>query len=96
MSDRKPDDPEPTTADLNLRELVRVWGLAEADVIKSFLESNGIACIYRGLNVPSVYTFTTDGMGEIRIMVKDEDFETAQSLVNEIPPMSEDSSPDQA
>jgi hypothetical protein len=95
MNDQNPDDQEPTTADLNLRELVRVWGLAEADVIKSFLESNGIACIYRSLNVPSVYTFTTDGMGEIRIMVKDEDFDTARSLVNEIPPMSEDSSPDQ-
>jgi hypothetical protein len=95
MNEKNPDDQEPTTTELNLRELIRVWGLAEADVIKSFLESNGIACIYRSLNVPSVYTFSTDGMGEIRIMVKDEDFETARSLVTEIPPMSEDSSPDQ-
>ena len=94
MNEQNPDDQKPTTTELNLRELIRVWGLAEADVIKSFLESNGIACIYRSLNVPSVYTFTTDGMGEIRIMVKDADFETAQSLLNEIPPMSDDPSPE--
>jgi hypothetical protein len=77
-----------STDDLNLKEVHRVWGLAEADVIKSFLESNGIACIYHGLVVPSIYSFTTDGMGEIRIMVKDSDFETAKELLEktEIPP----------
>ncbi len=71
-----------------MKEVHRVWGLAEADVIKSFLESNGIACIYHGLVVPSIYSFTTDGMGEIRIMVKEADFETAKALLEktEIPP----------
>jgi len=81
MDDDKDGPREIPTDDLNLREVHRVWGLAEADVIKSFLESNGIACLYRGLVVPYVYTFTTDGMGEIRIMVKDEDFDTAKALL---------------
>ena len=81
MPDEKNGPHDKSTDDLNLKEVHRVWGLAEADVIKSYLESNGIECIYRGLVVPYVYSFTTDGMGEIRIMVKDEDFETAKSLL---------------
>ena len=72
----------------DLEEVARVWGLAEADVIKSFLESSGIACFYRGLVVPSLYPLATDGMGEIRILVKAEDLETARALLekSEIPP----------
>ncbi len=81
MADRKDGPENEMTADLNLKEVHRVWGLAEADIIKSFLESNGIACIYHGLVVPSIYSFTTDGMGEIRIMVKDSDYETAKELL---------------
>jgi hypothetical protein len=88
MSDEKKNPHEASLDDLNLKEVHRVWGLSEADVIKSYLESNGIECIFRGLVVPSVYSFTTDGMGEIRIMVKDEDFHTATALLEkpEIPP----------
>lgn len=88
MDDEKRGFEDIPTNDLNLKEVHRVWGLAEADVIKSFLESNGIACIYHGLVVPSIYSFTTDGMGEIRIMVKEADFETAKALLEktEIPP----------
>jgi hypothetical protein len=73
---------------LDLEEVARVWGLAEADVIKSFLESNGIACIFRGRVVPSIYPLATDGMGEIRILVKAGDLETARELLEktEIPP----------
>jgi len=81
MDDKKDDPENENTGDLNLREVHRVWGLAEADIIKSFLESNGITCIFHGLVVPSIYTFTTDGMGEIRIMVKDSDYETAKALL---------------
>jgi hypothetical protein len=62
-------------------EVTHVWGLAEADVIKSYLDSNGIDCIYQTLVVPFVHVFTTDGMGEIKIMVKAEDYEAAKSLL---------------
>ena len=88
MDDEKRGFEDIPTDDLNLKEVHRVWGLAEADVIKSFLESNGIVCIYRGLVVPSIYSFTTDGMGEIHIMVKEADFETAKALLEkpEFPP----------
>ena len=88
MDDEKNGANDSSTADLNMKEVHRVWGLAEADVIKSYLESYGIACIYHGLVVPSIYSFTTDGMGEIRIMVRDSDYETAKELLEktESPP----------
>ena len=88
MDDEKDRSETPDTSDLNLKEVTHVWGLAEADVIKSYLESNGIASVYQTLVVPFVHVFTTDGMGEIKIMVKADDFETAKSLLaqTEIPP----------
>ena len=69
--------------DSKLKEVHRVWGLSEADIVKSFLESNGIDSVFQGRNVLSVYAFTTDGMGEVRIMVKEEDFEAAKALLDE-------------
>ena len=81
MDDEKNGFDGVPTADLNMKEVHRVWGLAAADIIKSYLESNGIECIFQGLVVPSIYSFTTDGMGEIRIMVKDLDYETAKELL---------------
>ncbi len=69
--------------DSKLKEVHRVWGLSEADIVKSFLESNGIDSVFQGRNVLSVYALTTDGMGEVRIMVKEEDFEAAKALLNE-------------
>jgi hypothetical protein len=75
-----PDAPNPEN--LDLREATHVWGLAEADVIKSYLESNGIECVYQTIVAPFVHVFTTDGMGEIKIMVKAEDLETAKSLLD--------------
>ncbi|MCX6565471.1 MAG: DUF2007 domain-containing protein [Candidatus Aminicenantes bacterium] len=70
-------------ADVKLKEVHRVWGLSEAEIIKSFLESNGIDCTFQGRNVLTVYPFTTDGLGELRIMVMEEDFEAARALLKE-------------
>ncbi len=72
----------------DLVEVTHVWGLAAADVLKSYLESNGIPCVYRTSVVPFVHVFTTDGMGEIKIMVKAEDVEAAKALLakTDVPP----------
>jgi len=53
-------------SDIELKELCKVWGQAEADVIKSLLESNGISCIFRGKVVQSIHAFSADGLGEIK------------------------------
>jgi len=67
--------------DLKLKELTSIWGLAEAEVIKSFLESQGIPCIYKGQVVHSIHPFSVDGLGEIRIFVPEKDYETAKKLM---------------
>ncbi len=67
--------------DVKLREVRRVWGLSEAEVIKSFLASHGITCIFRGEMVQAVYPITVDGLGEIKIMVAESDYELARDLL---------------
>jgi hypothetical protein len=64
-----------------LKEVTRVQGPVEAEVIKNFLESQGISCFFKGLIVPSVHPFSADGLGEIKIFVQEEDWETAKSLL---------------
>jgi hypothetical protein len=65
----------------DLVEAARVNGPFEADVIKSFLESHGIASIVRGRTAPFVYPLTVDGMAEFKILVQQEDLEKARDLV---------------
>jgi hypothetical protein len=76
-------------AEGDLKELCRTWDLAEADVIKSFLESQGIPCLIKGEAIASLYRIMTDGLGEIKIMVPAEQFETAQELLEDRPDIPE-------
>jgi len=69
--------------DSRIKEVYSVWGPAEAEVIKSFLESNGIQCILKGLVVQSVHPFSADGLGEIKIFVLENDYELARKLITE-------------
>ncbi|MGD9346790.1 MAG: DUF2007 domain-containing protein [Candidatus Aminicenantes bacterium] len=70
-------------AESKLKEVYSVWGPAEAEVLKSFLESNGIKCLLKGLVVQSVHPFSADGLGEIKIFVADKDYEAAKKLISE-------------
>ncbi len=79
-SDKTPGQEE------TLVELTRVWSLAEAEVIKSFLGTNGIFCLLKGQIVHSIYPFTMDGLGETIIMVLDKDLERARQLLEEYSP----------
>jgi hypothetical protein len=65
----------------DLKELCRVWGPFEADVVKSFLESNGISCLVRGRMAPGVYPLTVDGLAEFTIFVQQKDVEVAKELM---------------
>jgi len=71
--------------DMKLRELTRVMGPVEADVIKAFLESHGIACILRGQMAQSIYPFSVDGMGELKVMVSEGDYALAKELLAQRP-----------
>jgi hypothetical protein len=88
----KPGPAPDVTSDL--RELCRVWGPFEADVVKSFLEGHGITCLIRGRMVPFVYPFTVDGLAEFKVFVRDEDFEKAKELMASLPAPDEEGGPD--
>lgn len=71
-----------TKNDIKLIELHSVWGPAEAEVLKSFLESHGIKCILKGLVVQSVHPFSADGLGEVKIFVGEKDYKKAKKLID--------------
>ncbi len=67
-------------------KLVRVYraaGEAEALIIKGLLESNGIPSLLQSNAAPSVHVFAIDGMGEVRVMVKESMAEEARRLIGE-------------
>lgn len=68
---------------LNLKEVAKVWGPVEAEVIKSFLQSHGISCLFRGQVVQSIHPFSADGLGEIKIFVPEKDYAQAKQLLKE-------------
>jgi hypothetical protein len=67
--------------DEDLREVARVWEQTEAEIIKGFLESQGISSFFRGQILHSLYPIFVDGLGEIRILVQAKDFEMARDLL---------------
>ena len=67
-----------------MKKLVEVYlarSEAEAQVIKGLLESHGIPCLLKSNAAPSVHMFTIDGMGEVRLMVWEENAEEARELI---------------
>ena len=69
--------------DFGLKEVCKVWGPAEAEVIKSFLKSHSISCLFRGLVVQSVHPFSADGLGEIKIFVSKKDYSLTKKLLKQ-------------
>jgi hypothetical protein len=65
-----------------LREVRKVYGPVEAEVIRSFLESQGIGCVLRGQMVQSVMPYTVDGLAEIKVLVAARDYEPALRLLD--------------
>ncbi|MDP2914360.1 MAG: DUF2007 domain-containing protein [Candidatus Aminicenantes bacterium] len=79
---------------LDLKELVRVWGPVESEIIKNLLESEGISCFFKGLMLQTIYPFSADGLGEIKILVPEKDLETAKELLKNLeqkPPFGDES-----
>ncbi len=65
----------------SLKLVHKVWGPVEAEVIKSLLKSQGIACILKGLVVQSIHAFSVNGLGETKIFVDETDYELAKNLI---------------
>jgi hypothetical protein len=59
----------------------RCWNDAEADIICSFLSSHGIEAVTSSRITHSVWPGMADGLGEVRILVKDSQVEETRRLV---------------
>ncbi len=68
---------------MDLIEICRVQGENEADLVQALLKANGIESIVTGNAVHSVLPFTVDGLGELRVMVRESDAEMARGLLKE-------------
>mgnify|MGYP001062034152 CR=1 FL=1 len=72
---------------MNLNEdakLVQVFRAADnmqAQIIKSLLEANGIPCVLTGEAVSRIYPITVDGLGEVPILVREEDAQAARAVL---------------
>jgi len=64
-------------------EVYQARGEMEAQVIKGLLESYGVPCFLKSTAAPSVHTFTVNGMGEVKVMVRESMAEKAKKLVRE-------------
>ena len=66
---------------LKIVELCRVSCESEALAIKSLLSGQGIKCMFKANIDHSVYPFTVDGLGEVRIMVISKDLEESKKIL---------------
>jgi hypothetical protein len=62
-------------------EVYRAAGEMEAQVIKGLLESYGIPCFLKGDAARTIYGLTVDGLGEVKIMVRESMTEQARKLI---------------
>lgn len=88
--DRRP----PKEDDADLAEVTRVYGPFEADLIKSFLASHGIAAVVSGRTAPFVYPLTVDGLAEFKVLVKKNELEEARELLAARPAPDDDEGPE--
>ncbi len=66
-----------------LVELAKVQGDFEAQVIKGMLESEGIEVAVRTGVTPIILPFTVDGLGQVRLFVKESDLDAAKAVMRE-------------
>ena len=57
-------------------------GLAKANIIKTRLEAEGIEVqlVYEAIS--KILGLTANGLGEVKILVKEKDFDTAKKIIN--------------
>ena len=66
-----------------LVEIYRAAGEAEAQIIRSLLEDNGMPCFLKANAAPSVHAFAVDGMGEVAVLVRADMANKARQLIGE-------------
>jgi hypothetical protein len=76
-------EPDETIKDEELVELTAVYNDVEANLIKSLLEEAGITCLLVSHVPHSVYPFTVNGLGRVRVQVLAGQLEAAQAILDE-------------
>jgi hypothetical protein len=66
----------------DLKELLVVEGLMEAEIIKSKLESFEIPCVLKFESAGRLMGITMNGLGEVQVMVSPGDYEKALEIMN--------------
>jgi len=87
--DETDDKPLEKNRDGDLQEVCRVFGPAEAEVVKNFLESQGVPCLISGQVPRFTYPVAVDGMAEFKVLVEDKDLELARELLKKLPEAEE-------
>lgn len=64
-------------------EVCRVHDMPEAEMIRGYLESEGIRVALRSAATWGVHTFTVNGLGEVTILALESDVERARKLVEQ-------------
>ena len=80
--------------DEKLVELAKVQGDFEAQVLKGRLESEGIEVAVRTGVTPNILPFTVDGLGQVKLFVKESDLEAAKAVMKESEEREEDGGPE--
>lgn len=71
--------------DMNqMRELAVSDGMMEAQIIKSKLDSFEIPCMLRYEAVGRVLGLTADGLGKVQVMVPEDYYQQAKTIITEI------------
>ncbi|MBE0478645.1 DUF2007 domain-containing protein [Candidatus Aerophobetes bacterium] len=65
-----------------MKEVHSTSSLSEADIVKSFLEANGIKCFLQDENIASSYPAVTFYTG-VKVLVNDEDYELAKEIIED-------------
>ncbi len=67
----------------DLKKLIVVEGMVEAEIIKSKLDSYGIPCLLQFESAGRLYGITMDGLGQVKIMVNIQDYQKALDILNQ-------------
>lgn len=69
--------------DAKLVEVCRAADNLQAQMIRGLLETNGIACMISGEAVSRIYGIRVNGLGEVPVLVREEDAERATAILRE-------------
>ena len=68
----------------NWRTVFKAQGMHEAAIVNGRLETEGIPVRLRYESAGPIYAITVDGLGEVQIMVPDDQFEEARRVLMNI------------